>query len=102
MIPKAHASGSAKVIDAEFAHFGCAAFDVGTFIAHLLFAALACINVDETRSALVAAATTCWEQYTRDAATPLLLLQRTAGFAGCEIIRRVIGAAHVDDLERIS
>ena len=28
-----------------------------------------------------------------------LFVERAAGFAGCELIRRVIGAAHVDDLE---
>ena len=28
-----------------------------------------------------------------------LFIERATGFAGCELIRRVIGAAHVDDLE---
>ena len=39
MVPAGGAEGVAKVIDAEFAHFGCAAFDVGSLIANLIFAA---------------------------------------------------------------
>ena len=30
------------------------------------------------------------------------LLREAAGFCGCELLRRVIGAAHVDDLETIA
>ena len=29
-------------------------------------------------------------------------LSLAAGFAGCELIRRVIGAAHVDDIESLT
>ena len=56
--------------------------------------------------------TAAWEEYTgamaaaepsplRTPADTQSLLSLAAGFAGCELIRRTIGAAHVDDLEAI-
>lgn len=104
--------GSAKVIDAEFAHFGCAAFDVGTFVANLLFARVAA-DTPATRAQLDQMLRDTWATYSRalSAAAPEVLsdpaaLQElcdlTAGFAGCELIRRTIGAAHVDDVEKLA
>jgi 5-methylthioribose kinase len=115
------ADGAAKVIDAEFAHFGAASFDVGTFIANLMFAGLATsasIPVDASattaRSQVDAMMHACWETYSAamrehvwsKASAPIEaeaeMLSLTAGFAGCELIRRVIGAAHVDDFEQLA
>lgn len=109
--PHVPSSGKAKIIDAEFAHYGCAAFDVGTFLANLVFAAIASADA-ATRTSIVAMMSSSWTSYTAamkaadrsPLTTPAAeaeLLQLTAGFAGCELIRRVIGAAHVDDLETI-
>ena len=112
MVPTAGASGHAKVIDAEFAHFGCAAFDVGTFFANLFFAWVAC-EAAEARAHIVGMMAAMWGSY-RDQmkaaqpsplATPESeadLLSLSAGMAGCELIRRVVGAAHVADLESIT
>lgn len=127
MVPRGGADGPAKVIDCEFAHFGCAAFDVGTFLAHLIFAAIAhgCSSasppaaeaevpawppVRHAQTPLHTMLRTVWETYVAELraadASPLgsdedvaELLDQSAGFAGCELIRRVLGAAHVDDLE---
>ena len=155
MVPCGGADGAAKVIDAEFAHYGCAAFDVGTFLAHLLFAAIARgVQVaPPSRGRSLAAASSpprerrvsaarsqgtdarsadatwpptelgatgpvhrmvqgAWESYVggmRRATPPLLqseaeeaeALALSCGFAGCELVRRVVGAAHVDDIECI-
>ena len=102
----------AKMIDAEFAHFGCAAFDVGVFVAHLLFAWFAAEG-EGPRTSIEGMVRDAWAAYTHavQAAEPSPLpsgaalaetLALTAGFAGCELIRRVIGAAHVDDLESLA
>ena len=107
------AAAKAKIIDAEFAHYGCAAFDVGTFLANVIFGALACdATANGGGPAALAMMDTTWNTYTAamnavqpsPLSTPAAqadLLQLTAGFAGCELIRRVIGAAHVEDIEEI-
>lgn len=131
MVPAGGADGPAKVIDAEFAHYGCAAFDVGSFLAHLIFAIIAHAHAPDTaataasetpswppteapRSRLHAMVRSAWAAYAAgmrtapaDRSAPPLgsdeevarLLSLSAGFAGCELTRRVVGAAHVDDLE---
>jgi 5-methylthioribose kinase len=85
------ATGGAKLLDAEIAHVGDPAFDVGTLLAHVLLAALA-------RQALVAAAPTCtstWHTYSAagDGAAPSFV--DVARYAGIEMLRRTIGAARV-------
>mmetsp|Transcript_31296 Transcript_31296/g.57767 ORF Transcript_31296/g.57767 Transcript_31296/m.57767 type:complete len:151 (-) Transcript_31296:29-481(-) len=97
-------AGHARVIDAEFAHIGCAAFDVGSFLAHLFFAALAC-NDDENGSSerqLVDAARITWETYGAGTKPTREMVGHVAGFTGCEIVRRVIGAAHAPEIDAIS
>lgn len=116
MVPSLAAAGgagmNAKVIDAEFAHFGCPAFDVGTFLAHLLLAWFASASPD-MRTEIMSMVRSSWDTYCTnmqaavpsplaDAQQALTLLQLTAGFAGCELIRRVVGAAHVPDFEQIA
>ena len=105
-------TATAKVIDAEFAHFGCAAFDVGTFLANLLFASIACPDAS-ARLHVEGMLKATWETYSLtvsqapsspmpSAATQSEQLSLATGFAGCELIRRVIGAAHVDDIELLT
>ncbi len=103
---------TAKVIDAEFAHFGCAAFDLGAFIANLLFAHIASDDDPTRRMSLERMLKDVWATYTSEVqkAQPGIfaskaameeLVDLTAGFCGCELIRRTIGAAHVDDIEKL-
>ena len=91
---------------------GCGAFDVGTFVANLIFAWIACGST-VLRAQISTMMSCTWETYCdrMKAAEPsplptkadvTELLHYTAGFAGCELIRRVLGAAHVADLENIS
>ena len=112
MVPAAGSSGAAKVIDGEFAFYGPAAFDVGTFVAHIVFSLLS-VDADATAErphyeminmALRAYAAEVGMvepglPTTSASDDERLFIERAAGFAGCELIRRVIGAAHVDDLE---
>ena len=82
-------------------HFGPAAFDVGSFVANLVFAAS--LGPSPEVHAMIHAV---WVTYV-GATTPLKadnaataeMLQLACGFCGCELIRRIVGAAHVDDLE---
>lgn len=119
MVPAAGRSGTAKVIDGEFAFYGPAAFDVGTFVANIAFA-LVSVGVaadvaaddDDEHKRLLQMIRNAWHAYAGEMGNMLsgrnaywsdddvrLFIERAAGFAGCELIRRVIGAAHVDDLE---
>ena len=60
-----------QVIDAEFAHFGCSAFDVGSFFAHLMFGAslapqpeiYALVSWPSTRRGTVASLTQDWSDW---------------------------------------
>ncbi|MFJ5713525.1 S-methyl-5-thioribose kinase [Neobacillus sp. NPDC093127] len=108
-----------KVIDPEFAFYGPAGFDIGQIFANLLFQVL----VNEQKQALfINHLETVWnvfeEQFTRLwntenkehlALSSVFLHYNLAkffedalGFAGCELIRRTIGLAHVADLDSIN
>lgn len=119
-------SGSTMVLDPEFAFYGPAGYDVGNVIAHFVFAwANAEITMtdpkeketfqrwveqtmEETVDGFVQKAETILNKYCQD---PMFrgerftqwylwdILQDTAGFAGTELIRRVVGSAKVKDLE---
>lgn len=122
------ADAPAVVIDAEFAFYGPAAFDAGVLLAHLLFAAIrhGATGAPAVQGSLLETIYDCWNTYVGVLMSPaasdgpqdkrpkrphpqlgaeeatLQLLHDTAGFCGCELVRRVVGAAHVDDLERIA
>jgi 5-methylthioribose kinase len=107
-----------KVIDPEFAFYGPAGFDIGQVFANLLFQVI--VNVPK-RELFITHIETVWnvfeEQYSQLwntenkeplAKTPSFLrfqlakfFEDTIGFAGCELIRRTIGLAHVADLDGI-
>ena len=104
MVPAAGSSGAAKVIDGEFAFYGPAAFDVGTFVANIAFALVSVgDDADARKRGLqmidMATQTYADEMGMTKSDDQAIFNERVAGFAGCELIRRVIGAAHVDDLE---
>jgi 5-methylthioribose kinase len=117
-----------RVIDPEFAFFGPIGFDVGLFVANLFLNASAQHGHapdDASRSTyrtyLFDQARECWKVFERDFrkqfpssnsvswrsidfqdAFLLEILRDTAGFAGCEMIRRSVGFAHVYDVDSIT
>lgn len=105
-----------KVIDPEFAYFGPVGFDIGQVIANLVFQAIA---FEEKSEAIFSHVRTFWNVYEKqfsilwenDNLEPFAHIdgflshtlqkyfQDAVGFAGCELIRRTIGLAHVADLD---
>ncbi|MFP8968273.1 S-methyl-5-thioribose kinase [Pokkaliibacter sp. CJK22405] len=121
--------GSTKVIDAEFAYYGPAGFDIGSYIGNLLlnFCAQWGLMDDEDarnnyRRWILEGIDSFWNTFadrftgylaenTNDPSLNNLhwqsrLMQRiwhdTLGYAGAEMIRRTVGLAHVKDLDVIS
>lgn len=119
---------STKVIDPEFAYYGPMGFDIGAVLANLLlnFAAQEGWSKDEeSRSAYRAYLTetvkdvwthfeqnfrTLWNEHGVDRVFTAPgyqdyfmsnLLRDTVGFAGAKMVRRVIGLAHVADIDKI-
>lgn len=108
-----------KVIDPEFATFGPLGFDLGQFIANLLLNALSreeknrailFYHIEQTWAVFVETFTKLWmlegiEPYTKEKQWLPIVLRNifidAVGFAGCEMIRRTIGLAHVADLDGI-
>jgi 5-methylthioribose kinase len=107
-----------KVIDPEFAFYGPAGFDIGQVFANLLFQVI--VN-DKKRDLFVEHIETVWDVFKNTftilwetenkevlaQSTPFLsynlskFFEDALGFAGCELIRRTIGLAHVADLDGI-
>jgi 5-methylthioribose kinase len=81
--------GGVKLLDAEIAHVGDAAFDLGTLLAHL---ALPAVARGEDSSASLARVRAAYRAERGCAAATLARAQRYAGF---ELLRRTIGAARV-------
>ncbi|TQR10328.1 S-methyl-5-thioribose kinase [Psychrobacillus soli] len=108
-----------KVIDPEFAFYGPIGFDVGLFLANLIFQTIT--REGESRVVIFEHIEKTWEVFsskfselwkkeavesykdTKGFETYVLdkIFQDAIGFAGCELIRRTIGLAHVKDLDRI-
>ena len=92
-----------KLLDAEIAHVGDPAFDVGTLVAHILLAALGRGDV----AAAAPLVDELWHAYRTSARPAPRSEQRAAGddgppsfadvgrYAGLEVMRRTIGAARV-------
>lgn len=119
---------STKVIDPEFAYFGPMGFDIGAIIANLLlnYAAQEHWSAEEPartsrRQYLLETIRdiwisfdlkfrTLWDQHGTDRIAKTAgyqdhymrnLLQDSFGFAGCKMIRRIVGLSHVADIDRI-
>ncbi|MEF3302292.1 S-methyl-5-thioribose kinase [Paenibacillus sp. GYB003] len=119
---------STKVIDPEFAYYGPMGFDIGAVLANLLlnFAGQEGWSPDEAsrsgyRDYLLQTANDVWTTFERQfrtlwdeacvdrlSRTPGFqnlyvegLLRDTFGYAGCKMVRRVIGLAHVADIDTI-
>lgn len=123
---------STQVIDPEFAVFGPMGFDIGMLLGNLMLSWFAQPGWPEApaarRAQLLAAVARIWEGFAaglaalaRDPAPGTLLhgleaparaawaarhlddvLQDTIGFAAVEMVRRLIGAAHVADFDAIA
>jgi 5-methylthioribose kinase len=120
---------STKVIDPEFAYYGPIAFDIGQFFANLALNYLSHFHhspdpqqrrtfqeyllevIEETWAQFKEQFTQLWQTKGQDVYMRVAgveddfferLLEDTIGFAGCEVIRRTIGLAHVADLDSIS
>ncbi len=109
-----------KVIDPEFAFYGPIGFDLGLFIGNLLFQAITrnkdgrdiiLSHIDLFWKTFQETYTDLWTNENHDefkvieGLLPYILKKTKAdsfGFAGCELIRRTIGLAHVKDLEGIT
>ena len=100
---------SAKVIDSEFAFYGPVGFDLGLFWANYLLSYYSHIDNKRIQSDTVAAIILSWEAYTTSFMMETSLKFRTlpdifheaVGFTGMEMLRRIVGAAHVKDIENI-
>lgn len=107
-----------KVIDPEFAFYGPIGFDLGQFFANLLLNALSrhesereplFTHIEKTWDVFVRTFTTCWQESNEPYARVSFVLDdimndalvEAIGFAGCEVIRRTIGLAHVADLDEL-
>ena len=102
---------TAKVIDAEFAFYGPVGFDLGLYWANYLLSYFSHQGALGVQSALKAAIVQTWHTYSAEfkmvnAELKAQILQNifhdAVGFAGLEILRRLIGAAHVKDMEGIA
>lgn len=117
-----------KLIDAEFGFYGPIGFDVGSLIGNLLLNYLGHFGLTQDTEArqrhqdyLLSQVQTLWQEFetqfkqlmSNECREPTLqngiyqqrFMQRvfadTLGYAGCELIRRTVGLAHVADLDSI-
>ncbi|BBH21527.1 methylthioribose kinase [Paenibacillus baekrokdamisoli] len=123
-------SDSTKIIDPEFAYYGPMGFDIGAIIANLLLNYSSrehwnsdAASTDEYRTYLLetirdiwtkfeAKFRVLWAEHCEDSlakSAPGYLddylrrvLQDTIGFAGCKMVRRIVGLAHVADIDKIT
>jgi 5-methylthioribose kinase len=80
-----------KLLDAEIAHVGDPAFDLGQLVAHLLLPGLARGGTEPGRAAAEAA----WAAYTKVFGPAHPAFAEAAVYAGIELLRRTLGAARV-------
>ncbi len=101
---------STKVIDSEFAFYGPVGFDVGLFWANYLLSFFSHTDNTDIQSKIKSAIVDTWETYTDEfmmdkplkEQTLQNIFQESVGFTGMEMLRRIIGAAHVKDIEGIA
>lgn len=88
---------SPRLLDAEIAHVGDPAFDVGILLAHLVVAAAARGEAERARPAL----RETWQSYIEARGRSRApVFARAARFAGIELVRRTLGAARLDVVDR--
>lgn len=109
------ADGDARVIDLEFAFFGPMAYDTGNLVANLAFSAIRHqeIGQDSFAQRVTGYAHQFWQALTDEvrivwpAAQPwdpifiANLLADTGRYAATELVRRIVGLAHVADIDTL-
>ena len=104
-------NNTAKVIDAEFAFYGPVGFDLGLYWANYLLSYFSHQDTVDVQSLLKMAIAKTWHTYTLEFKTVdetlkeqtlQQIFHEAVGFAGLEMLRRLIGAAHVKDIEGIT
>ncbi|MCE2412681.1 S-methyl-5-thioribose kinase [Candidatus Poribacteria bacterium] len=104
-------NNTAKVIDAEFAFYGPVGFDLGLYWANHLLSYFSHQDTSDVQAALKTAIAKTWHAYTLEFRTVdgtlkeqtlQQIFYEAVGFAGLEMLRRLIGAAHVKDIEGIT
>lgn len=109
------ADGDARVIDPEFAFFGPMAYDTGNVMANLAFAAIRHQEMGESRFAdtVTGYARQFWQSLTEEVRVvwpatqpwdPIFvaeLLADTGRYAATELVRRIVGLAHVADIDTL-
>jgi 5-methylthioribose kinase len=85
------APGGAKLLDAEIAHLGDPAFDVGQLLGHLLLPAAARGEANAATPVLRAT----WQAYAAPAGAEDSALEHAMRYAGIELLRRTLGAARL-------
>lgn len=89
-------AAGAKLLDAEIAHVGDPAFDVGTLVAHLVLPGAA----QGRLGAALPAAAAAWDAYRGAHGPGAPELADALRYAGLELLRRTIGAARAPAAER--
>ena len=109
------ADNDARVIDPEFAFFGPMAYDTGNVMANLAFASLRHQEIGNSQFAdrITSYAVQFWEALTEeihlgwprtqpwDAIFLADLLKDTGRYAATELVRRIVGLAHVVDIDSL-
>jgi len=108
-----------KIFDPEFAFYGPIGFDIGQFIANLVFQVITregsqrefvLKQIEETWNVFTSTFSELWDKDSVDSFAKVegykeyiieKIFRDSLGFAGCELIRRTIGLALVKDLEGI-
>ena len=88
--------GGPKLLDAEIAHVGDPAFDLGTLVAHLMLPGVAAGDLSRTLPAVGEA----WSAY-RAGSRDGPRFEEVARYAGLEMLRRTVGAARVPAVEGV-
>ena len=83
-----------KLLDAEIAHRGDPAFDLGTLVAHL------CVNALGQQAPVPPSVTALWSAYQGTAGGSALRFEDVTRYAGFELLRRTLGAARLAAVER--
>ena len=89
------------IIDAEFSFFGPLGFDIGTLLAHLIFADIYhCFEQKPRQFSTIVH--TLWKAFERGLGdVPIAILQQSIGFCGAELSRRLVVPAKAKPLEAI-
>ena len=90
------APGGPKLLDAEIAHVGDPAFDVGVLVGHLVLWGVAGSGAAQARAAVERTWSAYAEAHGPRELTPF---EAVALYAGIEVLRRTIGAARVAAIE---